>query len=165
MRVAFVETMRGSLAAAGAASRPAEFTIEASCDSLMTVILSGRCRLKGVLDAAPFASASACDGELVIWKLRPRIVYRLQCRGDDGADLILAGQKTFDLRRPVETMTTLPMELCDGRGAVLARGSFAFSLRELVPFLVTFLPFAHGRRARSHLRVARLRCLRDALEG
>lgn len=161
MRVSFVETMRGTLTDERGAVTTVEFTLHVEAPSTRAFLFDGRCAARGVVKAPGFAPEAPCDGEVVMTRLPPSIGYRLQARGQDGALLTLAGTKQVALTRVLSTMTTLPVELTDERGAVRARGVMTFAIEDLVPFLATFSPLA--RRPRALVDAARVAARRRAL--
>lgn len=161
MRVSFVETMRGSLTDERGATSPVEFTLHVEAPSTRAFLFDGRCAARGVVKAPPFAPEAPCEGEVVISRLPPSIAYRLQVRGADGALLTLAGTKQVAITRVLSTMTTLPVELTDERGAQRARGVMSFDLRDLLPFLATFSPLA--RRPKALVDAARVAARRRSL--
>lgn len=161
MRVSFVETMRGTLSGDDGVAHPAEFTLHVEAPSTRAFLFEGRCTVRGVLRAAPWAPEVPCEGELVITRLPTTLGYFLRARGADGRALRLEGAKRVSPLRLLRTMTTLPLELSDAGGAVLARGVFAFDLKDLLPFLATFSPLS--RRPRALVDAARAAARRRAL--
>lgn len=114
MGIHFAETMTGTLG-----SRPLSFTVRASGEG------GGYFRLAGTLDLG--GERWPCEGAL---RLRPGSI-RYRIRFATGREL--AGQKTFSLRHPLRSMTTLPV-LVDGEA-----GQLRFDLRELPAFLWTWV--------------------------
>ncbi len=161
MRVSFVETMSGSLTGDDGASHPAAFTIHVEAPSTRAFLVDGRCTVRGVLKAAPWAPEVPCEGELIITRLPITLGYLLRARGADGRALRLEGTKRVSLVRVLTTMTTLPLELLDEGGAVKARGVFTFDLKDLLSFLATFSPLS--RRPRALVDAARTAARRRAL--
>lgn len=125
MALRFAETMAGTLDDAGGRPLAVSFTVAAAGEG------RGYLRLTGTLRVGE--SSTPCHGVLV---LRPGSL-RYRVRGRDGTEV--AGQKTVSLRRPLASLTTLPVTLADPHGEVLARGDLRFALRELPAFLLSFV--------------------------
>jgi hypothetical protein len=69
------------------------------------------------------------------------IRYELEFTGDDGRRYTLEGQKDIKLRDLTRSWTTLPAEIKDERGAVVARSETRFDVgRETLSFLSSFRP-------------------------
>ncbi len=126
MALRFAETMAGTLHDAGGQPLTVSFTVAAAGEG------RGYLRLAGTLRVG--AQSTRCEGVLVV---RPRsLLYRV--RGADGT--LIAGEKTLSLRRPLASMTTLPVELLGSEGTPLARGNLRFDLHDLPTFLLSFRP-------------------------
>lgn len=163
MKVRFVETMRGVLAAAGDSEWPVEFTISVEATSVRRFLGGERAPSRGVIRAAPWAGEAVCEGELSLSLVPSQIRYRLSFVADDGRTLTLAGHKSVSVRALQRSMTTLPVELSDAGGQVLATGTLWFDLRELGGFLRSFSPLAD--RQRQALDASRVALLRRSLDA
>lgn len=143
MRVSFVETMRGTLRDADGGSHPAE--IELRTDAAWRAFLrDGRTEATGLVRAGPWAAEAPLRGTLTIDPRTPRLAYHLEFESG-GARYVLAGEKHPDWRRPLETMTRLPVTLRSDQ-RVVAEGELRFDLRELPAFLVSWLPLGRAQR-------------------
>lgn len=154
MRASFVETMQGELFRGAPAAL--SFSVVAEAGSWRELLTTGATRLRGVVRAPPWADAAECQGTLRIG-LR-RLCYSLRFVADDGAPLTLLGTKQPRLSAPLRSMTVMRTELVDAGGTPLATGTLRFALTDLVPFLLSALPWpkpAERRLDRERRRVAR----------
>ncbi|GAB3964035.1 hypothetical protein GCM10029978_023610 [Actinoallomurus acanthiterrae] len=78
----------------------------------------------GVLRVAPIAAR--------------RIRYRMEFRTVDGRAMFLDGWKSVSYRRPVHSMTYLPVTITDADGGVVAEARLRFDLRDLASFVAGF---------------------------
>lgn len=140
MRVSFVETMRGTVRDEAGRSWPVEFEVRAEAADHARFLRDGTTRLEGLIRAGEIVPEAACQGSLTLSPLRRRIAYALEFSDAAGAPRTLRGEKRFDPLSPVRSMTVLPVELAERDGRVLARGELRFDLRELLPFLASWLP-------------------------
>ncbi|HEY8480993.1 MAG TPA: hypothetical protein VIL71_14300 [Spirillospora sp.] len=134
----FTEVMEGAFRVAGD-DREHRMRLE------LTVNLPGVLRpwrdtegdLTGRVHVPGWADDASATGRLRVAPLTARrIRYTLDFTGADGRRLHLDGWKSVDLRRPVRSMTTLPVTVTDEDGAVAGEGVLHFDLRrDLVPFL------------------------------
>lgn len=145
MGASFFETLRGALTDAAGTEHPLELCLKAEASSLRRFLADGRTRASGVVDAPPWASDAACEGELIIELPRGRhLVYRLAFRDAGGVAWELRGKKTWSPWRPVRSLTELPMTLARAASPqeVVARGMVRFDLGELPAFLRSWGPTA-----------------------
>jgi hypothetical protein len=127
----FSETMAGTmeLAARPGAEVPFAFTVTARAPSLREHLRDGRAELRGTVEAPGLAAAAEATGELTIRLLRGRrIRYELGFTGDDGRRYRFAGQKDLRWLEPLRSWTTLPGEITDEDGRVVARCRTRFDL-------------------------------------
>lgn len=136
MRVQFVETMRGELTDPRG-TYPAEFTVKARAARLRDLLRTGIADLTGVVRAPPFVVEAPAHGTLRFDLARGQLAYALAFDG-----LRLVGHKQVSLLHLLRSMTQLPIELRDCQDNLLARGTFAFALRDAPAFLATWLPGA-----------------------
>ena len=138
----FKETMSGTWRPAGGGDeRPIEFTIRAHAQRLMQHLFDRKAEIEGRIKMAGFAEDVPLSGQLTIDPvLGKKIRYEFDFVADDGKRYHFAGQKDvkfFDLTR---TMTTLPGEILDERGAVVGRAGLTFDKNDLPRFLASFRP-------------------------
>ena len=160
MEVSFVETMRGTLVTADGERTEVEFDVVARAPSVRTLLFTGRTELTGLLRAPPFASEVPARGSLVLGPTA--LDYELHFTAADGRALVLNGHKGPSLLKPVTSMTVMAAVLRDPEGNEVARGEMRFDLKDLVPFLASWLPV--GRFAQRALDTRRRRVERHLLE-
>lgn len=157
MRISFVETMSGTLTDEEGTERPVAFDVSAVSRGP-----AGHFELRGLMRAPPWAPETETSGTLVISPLKPALVYQLRFTARDGRTLTLDAQKTPSPLRPLTSMTFMPTVVREDGGRVLGRGSMRFDLRDLLPFLVSWLP---GPRTQQKRLDARRRAVaRQALQ-
>jgi hypothetical protein len=157
MQLSFVETMRGHVKDARGDSFALSFDVSATGGR------GGRFALRGLAKARPWAVEAPAQGTLVIAPRERTITYLLRFASDAGEPIVLEAQKRFVLLAPLRSMTLMPVTLSDGAGVVLARGDMSFDLRELLPFLASWLPIAKLQQRR--LDVRRRAVVRAQLRG
>ncbi len=148
MQPSFVETMRGTLKDELGHSHPVQFDVSARGEG------AGYFRLEGLARAEPWAQDAKATGTLIISPTLRFIRYRVRFPAT-GGDWELKGEKRPRLLSPVSSMTTLPIELTDAKGALKAWGDLSFSLTDLPGFLASWLPFSTGARKALEARFQR----------
>ena len=133
MRIAFKETMRGTLKDEGGAEHPVDFEVVARSEG------RGFFALTGVAHAAPWAPECPAVGSLVIAPLLRSIRYQVRLTAADGKALLLVGEKKPSALSPLGSMTLMPTHLEDDQGTVLARGTMHFDLADLPKFLSSWV--------------------------
>lgn len=157
MRLSFVETMRGTVKDTQGSEHSLSFDVTAVGG------LRGRFALRGLAQASPWAREAAAQGTLTIAPLARTVTYVLRFDSDAGEQIVLDAQKRFSLLAPLRSMTLMPVTVRDGTGNVLARGEMSFDLRELLPFLASWLPVVKVQQRR--LDVRRRAVARTQLRG
>ncbi len=161
MDVSFVETMRGTLKAASGEASSVEFDVVAEAHSLRRFLRDGKTELRGLVRAPTWVDEAPAKGTLT---LSPSLLeYRVAFTARDGRELLLVGQKHPSVFKLLTSMTEMETVLEDAKGAELARGAMYFDLRELPPFLLSWLPV--GRWAQRSLDARRRAAERRAMEG
>jgi hypothetical protein len=139
MGYAFDETMTGELelTAEPGVSHPITFRAH-----VVAPWIGSSCTLSGHIDAAPIARAAPFEGRMVLRPFLGRIIrYELEFAGDDGRRYTLAGQKDIRFRDLARSWTTLPAEIKDDRGAVVATCETRFdAARDILAFVSSFRP-------------------------
>ena len=161
MDVSFVETMRGTLQTSAGVVSVVEFDVVAEARSLSRFLLDGRSELRGLLRAPAWTDETPARGSLRISPLA--LEYRVEFKGRDGQTYLLEGLKHPSLLKPVSSMTQMRTVLRSASGATVAEGAMHFDLRELVPFVASWLPV--GRWAQRSLDAKRRAVERLALTG
>lgn len=138
MGFAFDETMTGTLElVADPAPRPLTFraTVHAPW-------VGGKCTMSGRIEAAPLAKDAPFEGRMLLRPFLGRVIrYELTFTGDDGKRYTLAGQKDIKLLDLRRSWTTLPAEIRDETGVVVARCETRFDMaREALAFVSSFRP-------------------------
>jgi len=132
MGFAFAETMSGTMQRV---DRPGEavpfaFTVHVHAASLRRHLLDGKATLRGTVEAPGLATAAEAEGEMLLRPLVRRVIrYELSFRGDDGRRYRFAGQKDIRWTSPLRTWTTLPGEITDEDGRLVARCDTRFDYR------------------------------------
>lgn len=135
----FTETMLGTVRLdADSRERRIRLDLRAEADEVLRPHRTTRARLTGRVRITGIADAPCEEGELEISPLaRRRIRYRLTFTAD-GRTLVLDGWKSVTARRPVASMTVLPVTLYED-GARVGEGVLRFPLTTgLAPFLLSF---------------------------
>ncbi len=142
MKVGFVETMRGTLKAEDGSETKIEFEVRADADHLRQFLKDRHTTLRGVMRAGKYGAAVPASGSLVV-DIPRALTYRVEFAGH-----VLEGKKTPRFFAPVKSMTEMDVVLKTAEGEVVARGQMFFDVRELGPFIASWLPFnAKPRRA------------------
>lgn len=134
MKIAFVETMRGTVRDEAGVERPVDFHVRATGGA------GGRFELSGVVHAAPWVDETVATGTLELSVLPASIAYDVRFQTREGRALRLHGAKKPSLLAPVRSMTFLPVTLSDDAGLPLAEGTMWFDLLDLPAFLASWLP-------------------------
>ncbi len=86
-----------------------------------------------------WADDAEVSGRLRVAPVAARqIRYTMDFTADDGRRLHLDGWKSVSARRPVRSMTSLPVTVTDGDGVVVGEARLRFRLRGLEAFLASF---------------------------
>lgn len=140
----FRETMSGSyrLDAAPERDRAISFTVGGRVDDMRKFLRDRIAEIQGAIDAEGLASHRAARGTMLMDPiLGKQVGYELSFVDDQGRRYRLAGKKSVEFLRLMETMTTLPVELFDEAGARVGHGVLRFDVRsDLVKFLRSFRP-------------------------
>lgn len=139
MQPAFVETMSGTLKDELGHAHAVRFEVAAEGEG------RGWFRLRGLARVEPWALDVPCEGTLVISPTLRFIRYHVRFAAAGGT-WALKGEKRPSLTSPLRSMTHLPIELFDARGALRAWGPMTFSLLDLPSFAASWLPFRTGPR-------------------
>ena len=136
----FEETMSGTYTRDGD-ERAFKFTAVARVGQIGKFITDRRATISGHVDASGLASHAPLAGSMVIDPVLGRVIaYEFGFTGDDGRGYRFIGQKDVTPREPLRSMTTLPGEILDEKGARYATAALMFDLRDLGPFLSSFRP-------------------------
>jgi hypothetical protein len=162
MLVSFVETMRGSITDATGRPQPIEFEVKAEARSLRGFLRTGVTKVSGLLNAGPWATQVPITGTLRMSVLDRRIEYRLET-GEGRSRLFLDGTKNVSPMTLLQSMTVMPVSLRDETGRTLGEGEMRFDMKDLAPFLASWLPLS--RNAQRLLDVRRRQVERQALAG
>jgi hypothetical protein len=163
MMVSFVETMRGTVNDDEGRSHPCDFNIKAEAGSLRELLKTGTTHLSGLVHAEPWAVEAPARGTLEMSLVPPRIAYAVYFQSAQGQDLVIKGAKEVKAIGLLHSMTHLPVTVREKSGKVLGTGELTFDLKELGPFLASWLPFP--RAAQRRLDVARRAVERRVLAG
>ncbi len=137
----FSETMSGTWTPLdGSGRRVMWFAVEADATSLLGYLRRGEMRCAGRMFAEGLAEGVPTAGHMEVQPLAGRIAYRLDFQGDDGKRYRFSGEKTPSLRRPFESMITLPGEIVLADAERIGTALLRFDPRDLVPFLRSFRP-------------------------
>jgi len=112
----FAETMSGTLEldAKPGTKHPFRFEIAVHAPSTREHLRTGRAQVTGVVHAPPLAAHADAEGSILIRPLGQRVIrYELSFLADDGKRYEVVGQKDIQLRRPLASWTTLPLEVLD----------------------------------------------------
>jgi hypothetical protein len=163
MVVSFVETMRGTVRGDEGRSYPCDFNIKAEASSLRKLLKTGMTQISGLVHAEPWVAEAPARGTLTMSLLPPRISYSVGFQSKEGKELVIEGAKEVQASALLYSMTHLPVTVREKSGAVLGTGELTFDLKELVPFLASWLPFP--RHAQRMLDMERRAVERRALAG
>lgn len=139
MGFAFDETMAGTFELVGEPGVPYPLRFRAT---VRAPWIGGKCTMSGTIEAAPIAKEAPFEGRMLMRPFLGRVIrYELEFTGDDGRRYTLVGQKDIKLRDLARSWTTLPAEIKDERGAVIARSQARFDVgREALAFVSSFRP-------------------------
>lgn len=146
MRLSFVETMRGTVEDTKGDTHPLSFDVSAVGGA------DGHFVLRGLAKALPWTREATAQGTLTIAPRERTITYLLRFASDAGDSLVLDAQKRFSFLAPLRSMTLMPVTVSNAAGEVLARGNMSFDLRELVPFVASWLPVVKLQEKRLDVR-------------
>jgi hypothetical protein len=123
--------------------RAISFTIDAKVDDLRRFLRDRTADIEGTIDVEGLAAGRPLRGTLLMDPVLGRkLVYDFRFDDDAGVEHRFVGRKDVDPRRLMETMTTLPAEIFDGRGDRVGNGKLRFDVRsDLVAFLRSFKPY------------------------
>jgi hypothetical protein len=140
----FRETMSGTYTLSGQPNveRPLRFTLRVHAADALAHVRDHVARVSGTLEMDGFADEVAVAGTMVLTPLTKRVIrYELAFVGNDGQPYRLAGQKDIRLQDLVASLTTLPAQILDSAGKVVARAQVAFDVRaDLLKFLASWKP-------------------------
>ncbi|MCH9680224.1 MAG: gluconate 2-dehydrogenase subunit 3 family protein, partial [Deltaproteobacteria bacterium] len=138
--VSFFEVMRGDLFDRWGRRHPVDFEIKAEARAAGSFARSGRARITGIVDVAPWATRAPLQGEITISLLRKRrIEYRFDFCDEHGVEYQLRGRKDLRLRRPLESFTKMTATLRQGEHEV-AHGELRFDLNQVLAFFGSWWP-------------------------
>lgn len=160
MIVSFVETMQGTVSDASGRAHAIDFDLKAEAASLRGFLKDGVTKVSGLLHAEPWATEVPLTGTLRISASERCIEYRLETTDHQ---LFLDGRKDVNPLTLVRSMTLMPVSLRDASGKTLATGEMRFDLKDLTPFLASWLPLK--KQAQRLLDVRRRQVERRALAG
>ncbi|WP_433468818.1 hypothetical protein [Spirillospora sp. CA-128828] len=130
-RTVFREVMEGSLRLAGEErARPMRLELAAELPGVLHPLADVEGDLTGRVHVPGWADDPAAAGRLRVAPIAARrIRYTLGFTADDGRRLRLDGWKTVSPRRPVRSMTFLPVTVTDADGTVAGEARLRFDLR------------------------------------
>lgn len=135
----FRETMAGSFRTVEEpdVERPISFTISARAGSFRRFLRSMEVEIEGEVDAEGLADHRHLRGTLGLDVVRTgKLPYAFDFEGNDGEAYRFVGEKDVDVRDLSTTMTTLPGEIRDASGGVVANALLRFDMRnDLVKFI------------------------------
>ncbi|HTJ43233.1 MAG TPA: hypothetical protein VL463_14105 [Kofleriaceae bacterium] len=139
MGFAFDETMAGTFELTKEPGVPYPLRFRATVHAPW---IGSKCEMTGTIEAAPIAKDAPFEGRMILRPFLGRIIrYELEFAGDDGRRYTLAGQKDIKLFDLARSWTTLPAEIKDDRGAVVATCETRFDMaREALAFISSFRP-------------------------
>jgi hypothetical protein len=138
---AFHETLSGSLRVVGQAEEALiSFTIRARSGRLRAFLRKPEIEIEGEVDAEGFADHRCLRGAIDVRPLfRRRIPYAFAFTGNDGAAYAFSGEKTLAPGALLASLSLLPGEIRDARGALVGRALLRFDLRsEALRYLKSF---------------------------
>lgn len=140
----FDETMSGTMERVDrpGESVPFSFTVQAHAASSLRWLRDGKATLTGTVEAPGLAAAAPCEGTLTMRPLIARFLrYELTFPGDDGKRYRFSGQKDIRYTDLLRTWTTLPGEISDESGRLVARCQTRFDYRsDWMQFASSFRP-------------------------
>ncbi len=151
--ISFFEVMRGELLDRWGRRHPVDFEIKAEARAMGRFARSGRARITGIVDVAPWATRAPLQGELSISLLRRRTIeYRFAFCDEDGVDYELHGRKALRLRRPVDSFTRMTATLRQGEHEV-AHGQLQFDINQVLAFFGSWWPSSSIRAPQAPTRL------------
>ena len=129
---AFDETMSGTMERVDHPGEqvPFSFTVHVHAESTLRHLRDGKATMRGVLEAPGLATAADAEGTMTLRPVLGRVVrYELGFTGDDGKRYRFAGQKDIRWLQALRTWTTLPGEITDESGRVVARCQTRFDYK------------------------------------
>lgn len=146
MRLSFVEAMQGTVRDQLGETSSIAFDVSAVGEG------DGHFMLRGLARAPAWVRESAAHGTLTIAPRERTITYVVHFASESGQALRLDARKRFSFLAPRRSMTLMPVTLSDASGEVLARGEMSFNLRDLIPFIASWLPVARIQQKRLEVR-------------
>jgi len=109
---------------------PFRFEITAFAPSTRQHFIDGKAEVAGVIYAPPIVEGAPVSGVITIRPIGQRIIrYELAFVGDDGRGYEVTGQKAIRWTAPLRTFTSLPAEIRDDSGRLIAKCLTAFDLK------------------------------------
>jgi hypothetical protein len=139
----FDETMSGVMTREDdGKSTPFSFTVHVHAPSALQHLRDGKADMRGTVEAPGLAAHAACEGTMTLRPVFERIVrYELAFVGDDGRRYQFAGQKDIRWLDALRTWTTLPGEITDEAGKVVARCATRFDYKsDWMQFMTSWKP-------------------------
>ena len=128
----FAETMSGTAewVVDPGKRHPFRFEITAHAESTRRHLANGRASIHGLVYAPPMVDAADAEGTITIRPLGQRIIrYELSFVAHDGKTYEVVGQKDIRWTNPLETFTTLPVEILDENRRRVGTALTRFDLR------------------------------------
>jgi hypothetical protein len=128
----FDETMSGTMERV---DRPGDavpftFSVHVHAPSTLRILRDGKATMRGTVEAPGLATSAEAEGTLTLRPVVTRIVhYDLAFTGDDGKRYRFTGQKDIRWLDALRTWTTLPGEITDESGRVVARCQTRFDYK------------------------------------
>ena len=136
----FTETMAGHYTRDGR-ERSLSFQATARASSMWQFMKDRTATLDGVIDAEGLAENSPMHGSITIDPFIGRIIkYDFEFTAADGKVYRFAGQKSVSHKAPITSMTSLPAEITDDKGRVIAKAHVHFQGKHMLPFLASWRP-------------------------
>lgn len=140
----FDETMAGTMERV---DRPGEavpfsFSIHVQADSTLRWLRDSKARLTGTVEAPGLAASAPAEGTITLKPVLARVIkYDLAFTGDDGQRYRFRGQKDIRWLDALRTWTTLPGEISDASGRLVARCQTRFDYKsDWMQFASSFRP-------------------------
>ncbi len=144
MGFAFDETMAGTMERTDRPGQrlPFSFTVHVHAASTWQHLRDGQATMRGTVEAPGIATAAPLEGVMTLRPVGQRIVrYAFEFTGDDQRRYRFAGQKDIRWLDALRTWTTLPGEILDDQGRVVARCDTRFDARaDWMQFASSFRP-------------------------
>jgi hypothetical protein len=140
----FDETMTGTMERVDRPGEPVPFTftVHAHAASTLRHLRDGKATLTGIVEAPGLAASAPAEGTVTLRPVIARVVkYELAFTGDDGKRYRFTGQKDIRWLDALRTWTTLPGEISDEAGRLVARCQTRFDYRsDWMQFASSFRP-------------------------